>query len=453
MRPPPPSSPQAGPPRSVIVVGAGAAGLHAVRLLREAGAAVTVLEASDRCGGRVRALSGFAPWPIELGAEELHGERSLPYRLARAKGLPLRARGDRLRLFPDLAAGRRGPPRADDPDLSQARRFFDELPGYQGPDVTLAAALAPLPPRARAYLDAVLGNEYGASSERLGMHGLARAEAAWEGEGTRNFTVRGGPLLPLLQPEAQGGAMDNGGAAPLAIALGRVVRGIDWSASRVRVTTRGGERFDADHAVVTVPLPVLRDGDIAFTPALPAGKLAAARGIGCGPTLKIFLRFRRRLWPARRSSLTILGAPRAPELWTAGARGAGDGDDAVLTALVSGRPAEVLGALGERALPALLADLDVALGSANEARPATRHLAEHLIQDWGAEPFTRCGYSYPTPGSAPLRAELALPLRGDDGAARVVFAGEATHDQLFGSLQGALLSARQAVAELGLPPG
>ena len=51
-------------------------------------------------------------------------------------------------------------------------------------------------------------------------------------------------------------------------------------------------------------MPVLRDGDIAFTPALPADKLQAARAIGAGPMLKIFLRFRRDLWPARRSSLT-----------------------------------------------------------------------------------------------------------------------------------------------------
>lgn len=424
-------------PRSLIIVGAGAAGLHAAARAQRAGAAVTLLEASDACGGRLRALDGFAPWPIELGAEELHGERSLPYRLARERGLALRPRGDALRLFLDLASGSARAPAADDGDLAQAHDFLDALPTYAGPPQTLAAAIADLPPRARAYLDAVLGNEYGASSERLGLHELALAEEAWAGEGTRNFIAPGGPLLRLVAADAP---------RPL---LGQVVDAIDWASSPgVVVTTRGGARLCAEQALFTAPLPVLRDGDVRFTPPLPAAQLAAARGIGCGPTLKIFLRFKQRLWPARRTSLTILGAPRAPELWTAGARAAGLREDAVLTALLSGSAAEAFLALGRGALPALLADLDQALAPLHGGR-ASRALVDHHIQDWSAAPFTRCGYSYPTPGSAPLRHELARPLRvPGEARPRVAFAGEATHPRLFGSLQGALLSAERAVKEL-----
>ena len=42
--------------RRVVVVGAGAAGLMAARELARAGIAVTVLEARERCGGRILAL-------------------------------------------------------------------------------------------------------------------------------------------------------------------------------------------------------------------------------------------------------------------------------------------------------------------------------------------------------------------------------------------------------------
>jgi monoamine oxidase len=57
-----------------MIVGAGVAGLAAAAQLREAGVAVTVLEARDRIGGRVLTYHDPAsPIPIELGAEFIHG--------------------------------------------------------------------------------------------------------------------------------------------------------------------------------------------------------------------------------------------------------------------------------------------------------------------------------------------------------------------------------------------
>ncbi|HRI51905.1 MAG TPA: NAD(P)/FAD-dependent oxidoreductase [Pseudomonadota bacterium] len=417
---------------SIIVIGAGAAGLYAARLLHGRGAQVTLLEAADSVGGRVKSRSGFAAFPIELGAEELHGERSVSYRLARAQALPLRVCRERSHLWSDLCAGRRDVLRADDPDHLLAQQFFDALPGYAGPDGSLAQALAGLPPRARELLDAILGNEYGADSERLGLHALAAAESAWQHQGTRNYTLDGLPLVKLLETEE------------VKSLCGRVVKTVDWSGPQVRVTVRGGEHFTAEQVLITVPLPVLRDGDIDFTPPLPVEKLHAARGIGVGPILKIFLRFKRDLWPSRCSSLTLLGAPHAPQMWSCGQRGREP--DRIMTAFVCGRAAEALLSRGARALPTLLAGLDRVLPAPGSAASALR---EHLIQDWSAEPFIRCGFSYPTVGSAPLRQALARPLyRPGSPRPSVVFAGEATHDRLFGSLQGALLSADRAVAEL-----
>ena len=58
----------------VIVIGAGAAGLSAAADLAVSGLGVSVLEARDRVGGRI--LTHRSPstgWPIELGAEFVHG--------------------------------------------------------------------------------------------------------------------------------------------------------------------------------------------------------------------------------------------------------------------------------------------------------------------------------------------------------------------------------------------
>jgi monoamine oxidase len=56
----------------VIIVGAGAAGLAAARELSNAGLNVITLEARNRIGGRINTYFDF--WPIELGAEFVHGK-------------------------------------------------------------------------------------------------------------------------------------------------------------------------------------------------------------------------------------------------------------------------------------------------------------------------------------------------------------------------------------------
>ncbi|MEO0342693.1 MAG: NAD(P)/FAD-dependent oxidoreductase [Pseudomonadota bacterium] len=62
---------------SVIVIGAGAAGLTSAYHLKKAGISIQVLEASNRSGGRVKRLTGFEDVALDLGAEWIHGEDTL----------------------------------------------------------------------------------------------------------------------------------------------------------------------------------------------------------------------------------------------------------------------------------------------------------------------------------------------------------------------------------------
>ena len=57
-----------------LILGAGIAGLAAARDLTAAGAAVIVLEARPRLGGRVHTDRSFAGHPVEFGAEFIHGD-------------------------------------------------------------------------------------------------------------------------------------------------------------------------------------------------------------------------------------------------------------------------------------------------------------------------------------------------------------------------------------------
>jgi monoamine oxidase len=74
-------------PDHIVVIGAGAAGLMAARELARAGKRVTILEARDRCGGRIHPLpSADFLYPAEGGAEFVHGEAPVTHGLLREAG-------------------------------------------------------------------------------------------------------------------------------------------------------------------------------------------------------------------------------------------------------------------------------------------------------------------------------------------------------------------------------
>ncbi|HZW99303.1 MAG TPA: FAD-dependent oxidoreductase, partial [Trueperaceae bacterium] len=60
----------------VLVLGAGMAGLSAAHALVDTDLDVLVIEARDRLGGRTHTDRHFAGFPVELGAEFIHGERA-----------------------------------------------------------------------------------------------------------------------------------------------------------------------------------------------------------------------------------------------------------------------------------------------------------------------------------------------------------------------------------------
>lgn len=61
----------------VIIIGAGAAGLYAAYLLKSRGIKFQLVEASANYGGRLGKLTGFANFPIDLGAQWLHGKNNI----------------------------------------------------------------------------------------------------------------------------------------------------------------------------------------------------------------------------------------------------------------------------------------------------------------------------------------------------------------------------------------
>ena len=88
-------------------------------------------------------------------------------------------------------------------------------------------------------------------------------------------------------------------ARGLDIRYGAAVQRLAWSGEGVSATLQSGERLDADRALITVPLGLLRDGLPALDPPPPEAQQIAIRrlGYGAGVLGKIYLRFPRRFWP------------------------------------------------------------------------------------------------------------------------------------------------------------
>jgi phytoene dehydrogenase-like protein len=70
-----------------LIIGAGMAGLSAARELQHSGKTVAILEARDRIGGRVWTDTRFAHFPVELGAEFIHGEKAITHELLKKANL------------------------------------------------------------------------------------------------------------------------------------------------------------------------------------------------------------------------------------------------------------------------------------------------------------------------------------------------------------------------------
>lgn len=431
------------PDVDAIVVGAGVAGLAAAAELRARGRTVALFEAADRIGGRAwtacpPALGGQ---PFDHGASWLHdADRNPVEPIAACAGRQLfdaaavRCHrtfvGSRLATEAELAAY----DRADQRLTARA-----EARAADGPDVTLAEAMAPAPadPDEMAWAAAIAAWE-GAIIAGADAHDLSVRDWRDNRLQGRNLAVPGG--LGSLVHDCLGPAA---GPAQLATAVTR----LRWHAAGGRVaaeTPRG--TLTARAAIVTVSTGVLGSGGIRFSPALPAEVEAALHDLPMGLLSKVALLARGpdRLDLPAFCSIDRQFAPGEPAMvfhaWPFGY-------DHVI-GFVGGRAAWDLAAAG----PAAAADF---------ARGALRQLFGRrtdrvfdggaVATCWGTDPRFLGAYCYARPGATAARDVLAQPLA--DG--RLIFAGEAVAgDGLAGTVGGAYLSgmrAAQMVAER--PPG
>jgi monoamine oxidase len=119
----------------ILVVGAGAAGLMTARELVRAGKRVTILEARDRCGGRIYPLPAQEfGYPAEGGAEFVHGAAPVTRAMMREAQVSLFPRGG------TRWSARTGKLLANEPSPPHMGRFYQALSEVKG-DLPIAEFL------------------------------------------------------------------------------------------------------------------------------------------------------------------------------------------------------------------------------------------------------------------------------------------------------------------------
>ena len=162
-----------------------------------------------------------------------------------------------------------------------------------------------------------------------------------------------------------------------------------------------------DAAVVTVPLPILRQ--LPVTPELPEVRQAAGL-LRMGQVLKLVVRFDEPFWTSvlPPGPMLFLQVPDQPlPVWWTAPEGA-----SVLTAWAGGPAAERLAGTSDRELLRLAVEsLAAGLGLGHEE--VRRRMREHWWHDWSADRFARGAYSYVGVGGTRAHEVLSRPVGAD----------------------------------------
>lgn len=382
------------------MIGAGAAGIAASRLLHDSGIDVLLIEARGRIGGRAWSIP-LAGGAIDLGCGWLHSAKRNPWTaIAKARGFAVETGtanwGTQWR---DL-----GYPREDQQAFGDARDRWDASAhaALGGPDHPIAAFVQD--EAWRSLLDAISGYANGAPLASVSLHDWAAYEDASTED---NWSVREGY-----------GTLIADHAAGVPLRLGTVATRIDRSGARLRIETTMGT-IAADRVIVAVPTSVLARGDLTFAPALDDHAQAAA-DLPLGLADKVFVGVSGAVdWPA---DAHLIGDPRSAG--SASYRLAPLGLPLIEAFFGGDRAA----ALEDGDAFAFVADeLAALLGSGIRARLVPLHATRwrHEAQIFGS-------YSHARIGRAAQRQMLATPVEN-----RIFFAGEACSRVDFSTAHGA----------------
>jgi monoamine oxidase len=450
-----PSWASGDPPQfDALILGAGISGLHAARLLQQAGLSVAVLEGSGRVGGRCWTARNVRGSP-ELGAQQIGAGYGRVRGNAAELGVelmdPPSGSMAETRMPPLAVSIGDAPPTADWADSPMNRLAADEktltpnalLPHYlfkNNPLVDLDDWQKP----ANAHIDRLSLRQYaaaaGASPEALRLLDVAVAARDLDDANALDFLrknyyyaweAKHGPYSIVRDGTS---ALTDAMAASLKrpVALDKIVTRIDARPHSVAVRCRDGTIYRARACICTIPLSVMKD--VAVTGDVPGVQRQAWQAQRYSQTAQVYLKFHRPFW--EQDGLPANMWTDNPVQFIAHLPSRVD-PQGVLLAFCHGRALDALNRLSPAALGRTVIDEIVRL------RPAAAGQLElEYIHNWSTYPFSRGHIAYFAPGDIARYAHVV-----GEPVGALYFAGE--HNcRIHAGIEGACEAAENASIRL-----
>ena len=398
----------------IVVIGAGAAGIAAARRIMAANRRVIVVEATGQIGGRCLTDTATFDVPFDRGARWMHNPDTNPMiKLGRNAGLDISP----VPLGQKIRIGRRNARAGETEEflaaLVRANRAIDD--GSRGrADVSCASVLPKDLGDWAGTVEFVLGaNATGKDLKDISAIDRARAQ-------DRNAAIACRQGLGALIAKL---------GAQVPLALSTPASRIAWSGRDVTVDTPAG-KIAARAAIVTVSSNVLTAGNIKFTPDIPTRQLDAASRLSLGSYDHIALQLPGNPLGLARDDIIVeqSNSTRTALLF------ANMGSSSLCSIDVAGSFGRDLSAQGEPAMVAFAVEwLTRLFGS-----EAVSGVKKSSATRWNAAPFALGAMSSAVPGGQPSRKALTEPI------GCMFLAGEATHETLWGTVDGAWESGERA---------
>ena len=409
----------------VIIVGAGISGLAAANHLVEDGKDVLVLEARDRIGGRIWSYSWHGV-TIEEGANWIHT----------ADGNPLTKFAEQYSLttyatpLNSMVAYLNGKQIANDVYDNLVNKFWSYIIAkkHKGQDESLVETVNRFMEEESFTSDekdilkflanSEISNEYGVELDKLSRDYFDIGEDYGDGELVLPNGLQ--QIINILKSD-------------LKIQLNHIVTKIDYNKENRIVVHARNKKFFSKKVLVTVPLGVLKSGDIEFSPELPESKQNAISDLGMGLLQKHWLLFDKVFWDEN----VIWILPVNEKNWEC------------MNYTFSGKPILLCFSMGEfarmqEALPDSMITLDIMrilkdTYGQNISDPLDVHYTK-----WASDKFSYGAYSYTAVGNTPeTYFEISSPINE-----LIYFAGEHTHESYPATIHGAYLSGIRAAKSM-----
>ena len=411
--------------QTIIIVGAGAAGLFAARELSKAGYKIIITEAGKRVGGRVHTLPpGNFNQNVETGAEFIHGKLPITFKLLSEANIGYE------RVAGEMYQVKNGEWKKQEEMAPHWDELMKKLESLKT-DMTIADFLQQYFPEPK-YKD--LREQVKRFAEGFDVADTTQASVLavrdeWQEDMDDTFRITGGygQLIDYLKNECK--------AAGCELLDSFRVQTIGWKKKSVTITAEDGRAVQGNKTIVTIPVGLLQNNAIRFNPAVEK-YIEAAKQIGYGSVIKILFQFKEPFWTEHGDDIGfIFTEDIVPTWWTQLPAKSG-----LLTGWFGGQQVMRVKGKSEKEIASIAIDSL----SKTIKKDVGKLLIAQEVHDWSFNPFSCGAYTYSMLHTAEARKIFREPVEET-----IYFAGEGYNEgDSSGTVEAALESAKHVIRSL-----